>query len=75
MDKSDTRRGGLDPLTLHKKVSASEAVSLTGLSLRSLRAAQAAGQLPHYRFGRAVRFRVSDLLDFCERHRQEAVRG
>ena len=73
MTEQTLTRWGLSPLELHRKVSVNEASRITGMSLRTLRRLQAEGQLPHYKLGRAVRFRVGDLLEFCERHRQEAA--
>lgn len=42
---------------------------LTGLSERQLRRLTASGELPHYRIGRAVRYRLSDVERFLEQRR------
>jgi len=46
---------------------------ITGFSLSTLRNERCTSRLkiPHYKVGRSVRYKISDILDFMESHRIE----
>jgi excisionase family DNA binding protein len=45
-----------------------EAAKLLGISERALRKKSAAGQIPHFKIGKIVRFQLSELRTYMERH-------
>jgi hypothetical protein len=52
----------------------SGAVSITGWSKSSIYKATAKCEIPHFKLGRKLVFKISDLLDFIEQHKIDAVR-
>lgn len=59
-----------DPADPHDLVTAGVVAKRTGLSERHVRRLTADGELPHYRVGRAVRYRLADVEQFLEERRR-----
>ncbi len=60
-------------LTSVQYVDEREVAKITGFSLSTLRNERCTRRLkiPHYKVGRSVRYKISDILDFMESHRIE----
>ena len=56
-----------------KFLTVAEAAATLQLSPKTIYRAIESGELPHHRFGRAVRIALADLEAFANRHRNERL--
>lgn len=56
-----------------KFLTVAEAAATLQLSPKTIYRAIESGELPHHRFGRAVRIALADLEAFANRHRSERL--
>jgi hypothetical protein len=58
----------------HRYIDEREVSRITGRALPTLRNDRHRGQgVPYYKFGRQVRYKISDVLDFAESNRIETA--